>query len=87
MAKSKEADAGNINYTYFQEFIFSNLTKDDSLEHCVVSYALKDILMIRVLHDAENVDPCVKWGPSKFYLLNVFVTNLLHIVLELLGIV
>ncbi len=43
----EEADAGNTNYTYIQEFFCSNLTKLDSLEHFVTLYDLKDIIMIR----------------------------------------
>ncbi len=41
-----EADDGNTNYTYIQEFFCSILTKVDSLENCVVWYDLKDILTI-----------------------------------------
>ncbi len=37
--------------------------------------------MIRDIHDTENVDPQVEWGPSKFYLLKDFA-KILHIVLE-----
>ncbi len=47
----KEADAGNTNYTYIQEFFCSNLTKVDSLEQHVISYGFKDILMLRELHE------------------------------------
>ncbi len=47
----KEADAGNPHYTYIQEFLCSNLTNVDSLEHGVISYDFKDILMLRKLHD------------------------------------
>ncbi len=53
----KEADAGNTNYAHIQEFSCSKLTKVDSLEHCVISYDLKDILMIRDLYNTSNVDP------------------------------
>ena len=53
----KEADAGNTNYTYIQEFFCSNLTKVDSLEHRVISYDFKDILMLRELRDVKQVDP------------------------------
>ncbi len=35
----------------------ATFTKVDSLEHCVVSYDLKDILMLRELHDVNQVDP------------------------------
>ncbi len=53
----EEADAGNTNYTYIQEFFCSNLTKVDSLEHQVISYDFKDILMLRELCDVNQVDP------------------------------
>ena len=53
----KEADAGNTNYTYIQEFFCSNLTKVDSLEHRVISYDFKDILMLRELRDVNQDDP------------------------------
>ncbi len=53
----KEADAGNTNYFYIQEYFCSNLTKVDSIEHCVISYDFKDILMHRELHDDKQVDP------------------------------
>ncbi len=42
----KGADAGNTNNTCIQEFFHSNLTKVDSLEHCVVSCYLNDILRL-----------------------------------------
>ncbi len=45
---------------YIQEFFCSNLTKVDSLEHCVILYDFKDILMLRELHDVNQVDPQVK---------------------------
>ncbi len=51
----KDADAGNNNYTYIQEFICS-LTKVNFLENCIVSYDLKSILMIRELCNASHVD-------------------------------
>ena len=53
----EEADAGNTNYTYIQEFFCSNLTKVDSLEHRVIAYDFKDILMLRELRDFNQVDP------------------------------
>ncbi len=49
----KEADDGNTNYTYIQEFCCSNLNKVKSLEHCVISYGLKDIIMPRELCDVK----------------------------------
>ncbi len=78
----EEADAGNTNYTYIQEFFCSNLTKVDSLEHRVISYDFKDILMLRELRDVNQDDPRVKWGPPKYYLLKDFAKLSLHIVLE-----
>ncbi len=54
----------------------------DSLKHCVISYNFKDILMLRELHDVNQVDSWVKWGPPKYYLLKDFVKISLHIVLE-----
>ncbi len=68
----KDAGVGNTNFNYMQEFFFINLTNVDFLEHCDGSCDLKDILMNREFHDALNVEPLVKWGPSKFYLLNDF---------------
>ncbi len=56
----KEGDAGNTNYTYIQEFFFSNLTKVNSLEHYATSYDFKEILMLRELCDDEHVNPQVK---------------------------
>ncbi len=53
----KDVDAGNTNYTYIQEFFCSNLTKVDSLEHHVISYDFKDILMLRELRNFRWVDP------------------------------
>ncbi len=76
----KEADAGNTNYTYIQEFFCSYLTKVDSLEHHVISYNFKDILMLRELCDVKQVDPWVKWGPPKIYLLKDFAKISLHII-------
>ncbi len=61
----KEADPGNTNCTYIQEYFCSNLTKVDSLTHYVISHDLKKILVNRELCDALNVDPQVKWGQSK----------------------
>ncbi len=78
----KDANAANTNYTYIQEFFYSNLTKVDSLEYCVVWYDLKHILMIRELPSAENVDPQVKLGPSNHDLLEDFAKIPLWIVLE-----
>ncbi len=78
----KEADAGNTNHTYIQEFFFSNLTKMNFLQHYVVSYDLKDNLIIRELHNTSHVSPQVKWGPSKFYLLKDYAKIPLSIVLE-----
>ncbi len=49
----EETDAGNTNYTYIQESFCSNLTKVGSLEHCVISYDFKDILMLRELCDVN----------------------------------
>ncbi len=60
----------------------SNLTKVDSLENFVISYDFKDILMLRELRDFDQVNPQVKWGPPKFYLLKDFAKISLHIVLE-----
>ncbi len=37
--------------------LVSNLTKVDSLEHCVISYDFKEILMLRELCDVKQVDP------------------------------
>ncbi len=51
----KVADAGNTNYTYIQEFFCSNLTKVDSLEHHVILYNFKDILMLRELYDVRLI--------------------------------
>ncbi len=53
----EDVDAVNSNYTYFQEFFRSNLTKVDSREHCVISWDLKDILMIRDLCDVKQFAP------------------------------
>ncbi len=53
----KDVDTGNTNYTDIQEFCCSNLNKVDSLEHCVVSHDLKDILMIRELCDVKQLEP------------------------------
>ena len=78
----KEADAGNTNYTYIQEFFCSNLTKVDSLKQGVISYDFKDILLLRELRDVKQVDPQVKWGPPKHYLLKDFAKISLRIVLE-----
>ncbi len=39
----------------------------DSLEDCIVSYDLKDILIVRELCDTENVDPKEKWETSMHY--------------------
>ncbi len=61
----ENVDAGNTNYTYFQEFYCSNLTKVDSLEYCVISYNFKDIIMLRELSDVKQFDPQVISGPSK----------------------
>ncbi len=52
----EDDDAGNTNCTYIQEFFCSNLTKVDSLEHCVISYNFKDILMLRELSDVNKVN-------------------------------
>ncbi len=38
--------------------------------------------MLRELCDVKQVDPQVKWGPPKFYLLKVFNNIPLHIFLE-----
>ncbi len=53
-----------------------------SLEHCVISYICKDILMLIELCDINQVDPQVKWGPPKYNLLRDFSKLSLHIVLE-----
>ncbi len=78
----KHVGAGNTNYTYIQEFFCSNLTKLDSLEHCVVLYDLKDIPMIGELCDVKQFNPWVKWTPPKYYLLKDFANIPLSIVLE-----
>ncbi len=74
----KEADAGNINYTYIQKFFCSNLNKVDSLKHCDILYILKDITMLSKLGDVNQVNPCVKWCPFKHYLLKDFSKISLH---------
>ncbi len=78
----KDTDAGDTNCTYIQDFFCSNLTKVDFLEHCVISYDLKDNLMIRDLSNTLHVDPQVKWGPPKLYLLKDFAKIPLSIVIE-----
>ncbi len=66
--------------SYFDHIIFgalqmvtspriSVLLQVDSLEHHIVSYDLKDILMLKELHNTLHVEPWVRWGPSKFYFL------------------
>ncbi len=70
-----EAGAGNTNYTYIEEFFCINLTHVDIIEHHVVSYNLKEILMIKDLNNARNVDPQVKWGPSKHFWHLLFYFN------------
>ncbi len=54
----------------------------DSLEHCVDSYDLKHILLIRELPDALDIDPLVKFDPSTHYSLEDFAKTSLHIVLK-----
>ncbi len=78
----EETNAGNTNYTCIQEFCCSSLTKVDSLEHLVISYNFKDIFMLRELRDVNQINPQVKWGPLKYYLLKDFVKISLHFVLE-----
>ncbi len=68
---NKDVDVGNTNYNHIQEFFQRNLTKVEYLVIHVVLFDHKDILMIRELQNTSHVDPQVKWGPSKFYLLIV----------------
>ncbi len=75
----EKVDVSNTKYTYNQEFFCSNLTKVDFL---VALYDPKDIIMIRELNNTENVDPQVKWGPSKYCLLKDFAMFPLAIFLE-----
>ncbi len=78
----EEADAGNTNYTYIQEFFCSNLTKMDSLEHSVKSFNFKNINMLRELCDVKQVDHWVKWGPPKNFLFKDFAEIPFQIVLK-----
>ncbi len=68
----KEFDTGNTDYKCLQEFFSSILTRVGFLENYVVSYDLKDILMIREHYDSETVDRWLKLNPPKHHLLKDF---------------
>ncbi len=54
----------------------------DSLEHCVILYDLKDILVINKLRDVKQFDSQVEWGPLKYYLSKDVAKIPLSIVVE-----
>lgn len=48
-------------------FVCINLHKINSLEHFIVSYNFKDVLIVREVHEAENIECQVKWSLIKYY--------------------